>query len=335
MSFPIGDWSWDRQTARLTLQPQAGTSVEPLSGIWQLSDLARVLDGLSAAHLKSVFANDVSAVSCELVLAEGQRLNLIGGVDAEGGVSGILLSDQDETVNPGSKDHPPLTLAPVYQPIFDITGQRIAGFEALARWHGDQGTALDYLNDRSLAPNMLIEAVNALATWRQKTGRDSLYVQVNVTAQDLGDAHFPDLISALMTGYDLPDGALRLELTEHAALRDSLQVIEIAKVLRERGVRLVLDDFGSGHSSFLWLAHLPADALKIDAALIAELNNLRVQAILSMVTDLAQALGLLSVAEGVEDRAMLPVLEELGFTHVQGFGLARPVSAADALDVLR
>ena len=333
MSIAIGDWWWNSQTARLRLQPRQAPLWEDLTGDWDLTDLARILDGLSAKHLQTVFAGDLQAVSCDLVCADSRTLSLVGGQDLSGDVSGVILAMQ----NPVSEQEDApcgLQLVPAYQPIFEITGQRIVGFEALARWDGPDMSALDRLNDRSLAPNMLIQAVDALALWRAHTQRSDLYVQVNVTAQDLSDPGFPDLICALISGHGLEDGALRLELTEHAALRDSAQVIEIAERLRHRGVRLVLDDFGSGHSSFLWLAHLPADAIKVDASLISELNNLRVQAIVSMITQLAETLGLLCVAEGVEDVATLAVLGELGFTHVQGFGLGRPMSAEAALKAL-
>lgn len=333
MSVPVGDWQWDAETGRLQLLAISDPRWQDLSGTWRLADLARVLDGLSAKHVHNVFNGDLAAVACDMVCADGRSLCLLGGQDVSGSINGVILATEAEMVDTDS-ELIPLRLVPAYQPIYEITGQRIVGFEALARWDGPGVTALDRLNDRNLAPNMLIQAVDALAFWRARTRRSDLYVQVNVTAQDLSDPSFPDLMSALITGHSLEDGALRLELTEHAALRDSAQVIETAKLLRDRGIRLVLDDFGSGHSSFLWLAHLPADAVKVDAALISELNDMRVQAILSMITQLAETLGLLSVAEGVEDVASLAVLHELGFTHVQGFALGRPMSMQDALIAL-
>jgi len=334
MSLPIGDWTWDNRTERLTLSPEPGSFAEFLSGVWTLADLSRVLDGLSAAHLTNLFVGDLNAVSCILLLADGRRLRLIGGQRAEGMLSGLILSDQDGGGPPHGLDELMPDLVPVYQPIFEISGQSATGFEALARWQQTDQTALDHLHDRTLASNMLIEAVNALAHWRSCSGRDDLYVQVNVTAEDLSDPGFPDLISALITGYDLPEGALRLELTEHAALRDSAQVIEMVERISQLGVRMVLDDFGSGHSSFLWLAHLPADAIKVDASLISELDKPRVRTILKSIARLARQLGQLSVAEGVEDAALLPLLESLGFTHAQGFGLSRPLSVDDVTALL-
>ena len=100
--------------------------------------------------------------------------------------------------------------------------------------------------------------------------------------------------------------------------------------LRDAGAGIVLDDFGSGHSSFQWLADLPADALKVDASLVQQIDNPRVETILEALTLMARRLGMTSTAEGVEDLAMLTRLRTLGFDHAQGFALGRPQPAEDA-----
>ncbi|WOR15969.1 EAL domain-containing protein [Hyphomonas sp. FCG-A18] len=325
---PVGDWSWDGQAKRLTLAPKAGAGIGALGGKWRLEDLSKTVDGLSASRLKRSFSGSIETVSCELTLADGRVLSLFGG-KTDTGAAGLIL----EGAGPVLEDGPGPDLQPVYQPIFDVTGARITGFEALARWDGVSDPA-ERLEDTALASNMLIRAVNALVLWREESGRDDLFVQVNLTGQDLADESLPGLVSALISGYGLGDGVLRLELTEQAALRDTDGAVNMARALKETGARLVLDDFGSGHSSFLWLAQLPADSLKIDAALIAEVGTDRVQTILHAITRLADELGMGTVAEGVEDRAILPLLAELGFRHVQGFALGRPVKARDAVALL-
>lgn len=325
---PVGDWSWEKATRKLTLAPKAGAGIGLLAGIWNIADLVTTMDGLSAARLQRSFDAALDSVACEITLAGGRVLSLIGG-RTDAGASGILLEGVETT----SEDGPGPNLLPVYQPIFVVSGERIAGFEALARWEGAELSA-ERLEDTALASNMLIHAVNSLSFWREESGRDDLFVQVNLTGRDLADDGLPDLVSALISGYGLTDGQLRLELTEQAALRDTHGAVAMAKALKETGARLVLDDFGSGHSSFLWLAQLPANSLKIDAALIAEVGATRVQVILKAITSLADTLGMGTVAEGVEDRAILPLLSELGFKHVQGFALGRPVRPRDALKIL-
>lgn len=325
---PVGDWSWDAAAQKLTLSPKVGAGIGALAGDWTLSDLATTMDGLSAARLQRSFDGSLEAVACEVTLAGGRVLSLIGG-QAEHGASGILI----EGTQASADDGPGPKLLPVYQPIFEVRGEQIAGFEALARWEGVD-LSVERLEDRALASNMLIHAVNVLSLWRDESGRQDLFVQVNLTGRDLSDEGLPDLVAALMSGYGLGDGQLRLELTEQAALRDTGGAIAMAKALKETGARLVLDDFGSGHSSFLWLAHLPADSLKIDSALIAEIESARVQTILKSITALARELGMGTVAEGVEDRSILPLLKALGFKHVQGFALGRPMRPREALALL-
>ncbi|MEM7493181.1 MAG: EAL domain-containing protein [Pseudomonadota bacterium] len=325
---PIGEWSWDKTAQTLSVSPKAGEGLGHLLGAWTLSDIAKTMDGLSGARLQRSFSAPLDSVSCEITLADGRRLNLIGRASDHGAAGLIVAASEDVS---GTEPGP--ALSPVYQPIFDVAGQRIVGFEALARWEGADLSS-ERLEDTALASNMLIRACNALSLWRDETGREDLFVQVNMTGQDLADQTLPDLVAAMVSGYGLDDGQLRLELTEQAALRNTDGAIAMARALKDAGARLVLDDFGSGHSSFLWLAKLPADSLKVDAALIAEIETMRVQTILRAISMLARNLGMGSVAEGVESRDMLSVLADLGFDHVQGYALGRPMPAREALKLL-
>ena len=100
--------------------------------------------------------------------------------------------------------------------------------------------------------------------------------------------------------------------------------------LKAVGAGLVLDDFGTGHSSFAWLADLPADSLKIDHGLTCRLGQLRIDTILTTITLLASRLGMTSTAEGIENKDDAVKLRGLGFDHVQGFAFARPMSAEAA-----
>jgi EAL domain-containing protein (putative c-di-GMP-specific phosphodiesterase class I) len=174
---------------------------------------------------------------------------------------------------------------------------------------------------------MLIQSAEVLAHLRKICHRDDLFMHVNVTARDLAQSSTVTLIEALMLGHDLPDKALRIELTEQAALRNRDEAVAAALAMKHFGAGLVLDDFGSGHSSFSWLAELPVDSLKIDPELTRRLGDPRTDTILQTVTLLAERLGMQSTAEGVENREDAARLRVLGFDFVQGYAFGRPMSA--------
>ena len=323
MSAPIGEWQWNRTTQRLTLSLEAPAISRLLSGEWALDDLSNVLDGLSRQRLRNGLETPNGDVSLELVTAEGQVVHLAGGAVDDGWSRGVILSiGEDESKEMQDR----VELLPVYQPILCLRSRRVEGFEALARWEGEEGLQSPVGDTKGLATSMLIHAVEALNRFRKISHTDGLFVQVNITSLDLADEQLVDLISALQSGHNLAHGSIRLELTEQDALRDTEQTLSRLHDLRAAGAGIVLDDFGSGHSSFQWLADLPADALKVDASLIAQIDNPRVETILEALTLMARRLGMTSTAEGVEDETMMPRLRTLGFDHAQGFALGRPMS---------
>lgn len=333
MGVPIGEWQWNRKTQRLTLSlvpPALGRS---LSGDWALSDLSHVLDGLSRQRLQGGLETPNGDVALELATADGNVVHLAGGLVDETVARGVILSVGEITdLEPDEQ----IALMPVFQPIVCLRNHRIEGFEALARWDGaaSQSTA-PIADSRALATNMLIHAAEALARFQKVTRNKALFVQVNITSHDLADDRLTDLISALRAGHDLEFGTIRLELTEQDALRDTAQSLARIQELKATGAGIVLDDFGSGHSSFQWLADLPADALKVDASLIRQMDNPRVETILEALTLMARRLGMTSTAEGVEEEFMLGRLRTLGFDHAQGYALGRPMSLQNAVAYLQ
>ena len=155
-----------------------------------------------------------------------------------------------------------LSCCPVFQPILCLRSHRVEGFEALARWEGEAGAQSPVGDTQGLASSMLIHAAESLVSFRNVARNPNLFVQVNITSLDLEDGELIDLITALRSGHRLSPGSIRLELTEQDALRDTQQTLNRLHDLKAAGAGIVLDDFGSGHSSFQWLADLPADALK-------------------------------------------------------------------------
>ena len=182
---------------------------------------------------------------------------------------------------------------------------------------------------------MLIRAANELANWREQTRRSDLFVHVNLTGRDLAGGEVAGLIEALVSGHKLYNQSLRIELTEQAALRDFDEAIKVTRSIKTAGAGLVLDDFGSGHSSFLWLADMPADSLKIDPELTRRVGDNRTNIILEAVTLLASRLKMTVTGEGVENKADAAKLRALGFHYVQGYAFGRPMLADVALDFLK
>lgn len=327
MSVPIGEWQWNKNTQRLTLSLVPPALGRLLSGDWALDDLSNVLDGLSRQRLRAGLNTPNGDVALELSTAEGSVVHLAGGAVDDYWSRGVILSvGQDAS----AKNTQVVELLPVFQPILCLRSRRVEGFEALARWEGEDRAGAPVGDTQGLASSMLIHAAESLVGFRRAARNDNLFVQVNITSLDLEDDQLIGLISALRSGHRLAPGSIRLELTEQDALRDTQQTLNRLNDLKAAGAGIVLDDFGSGHSSFQWLADLPADALKVDASLIQQIDNPRVETILEALTLMARRLGMTSTAEGVEDETMMPRLRTLGFDHAQGFALGRPMSVSKA-----
>ncbi len=342
MSKPIlsqaqGSWHWQGATGRLRIEAPAGTLLSEISGDWTVDALEKMLEGLSRGRLgKALSIENGTAVRCPLRLSSGRDIHLVGAFVSDSDARGMLLVGEDvREIDPADLQPGP-DLAPVYQPIISLRDGRVVGFEALARWDGrDLTTPPSRYEDTALASNMLIRAAESLSRLRKEAGRPDLFMHVNLTARDLMKSTIPALLEALMSGYDLPERAIRIELTEQAALRDESRTLAAAQALKAAGAGLVLDDFGTGHSSFAWLADLPADSLKVDQGLTSRLGQPRADTILSTITLLAARLGMSSTAEGVERRQDGVRLRALGFDHAQGFAFARPMPAEEALTFLK
>lgn len=324
----VGSWQWSAAGAQLRVKTDAAGAVSDLAGIWSLDAFGVLLDGLSRSRLIRCLERGEGEVSCALGLSDGRRVQLIGTFTDKTRADGTLYQGEPndaEAVKPGP------TLVPAYQPIISLATGITAGFEALARWDGATTGTDALFEDPALATNMLIRGAEALSVWRKATGRDDLFVHVNLTARDLATGDMARLIETLRDGYDLPRGALKVELTEQAALRDMGRALEAVVAIKEAGAGLVLDDFGSGHSSFAWLADMPADGLKIDPDLTRRLGDTRTDHILEAITLLASRLEMVVTAEGVEKKSDIGQLRSLGFTYVQGFAFSRPLEEDAAL----
>ncbi len=151
---------------------------------------------------------------------------------------------------------------------------------------------------------------------------------MNVSASDLRDEGLVKIVASALLRHDLPPEALTIEITETAMMRNPQLAQTVMQALAELGVRLAVDDYGTGYSSLEYLLKLPITEIKLDQAFCAHIvTELRATAIVRSTIDLTHALGLRMVAEGVEDEGTLFILSELGCDLVQGWHLGRPMPA--------
>jgi diguanylate cyclase (GGDEF)-like protein len=227
----------------------------------------------------------------------------------------------------------------LHQPKVDLASGAVVSTEALVRWqHPTEGllapAAFLGLAEQTNAMGPLALAVLELAlrdaaTWRSVDGLE-LEVAVNLAAANLLDVELPGIVAAALERHGLPPSALRFEVTETSMLADPERCVSVLGSLRRLGVGLSIDDFGTGHASLERLATLPVDELKIDRSFITDIaSDPTHRAIARTIVDLGRSLGLRVVAEGIEDDECLTIVRSLGCDAAQGFGLGRPVPAAE------
>ncbi|ADH89811.1 diguanylate cyclase/phosphodiesterase with PAS/PAC and GAF sensor(s) [Ancylobacter novellus DSM 506] len=236
-------------------------------------------------------------------------------------------------------------LYPVFQPMVDSRTGKVAGFEALARWeHPRIGPVppADFiplaeavgLMDR-LGDLIMDRAVKACARWnagRRASGAPLRYVSVNLAAPQLAAPDLATRIAAILARHGVRGEEVRLELTESALLAQPAAAANVLQQLKALGCSTAIDDFGTGYSSFSYLQHLPVDVLKIDRSFMPDLaQEPRARKIVAVMVDLAHALGMSVVAEGIELPETLREVEAIGCDFVQGFLTGRPMRFEDAL----
>ncbi|MGW0916058.1 putative bifunctional diguanylate cyclase/phosphodiesterase [Streptomyces sp. NPDC002784] len=230
-----------------------------------------------------------------------------------------------------------------YQPKVRFDGQ-VAGLEALVRWvHPERGQVppdefIAIAESSGLMPYLteyvLDTALGQVAKWRAQ----GLFVPVavNVSPRDVHTPGFAGSVAARLARHGVPAGALQLEITEHVLLEDPQRAADTLAGLTGHGVKMSLDDFGTGYSSLVHLRRLPVSELKIDRSFVARLAiDTEDAAIVRCTVDLAHSLGLLVVAEGVEDDETWERLRDLGCDAVQGWLVAAAMPPEETTAWLR
>jgi EAL domain-containing protein (putative c-di-GMP-specific phosphodiesterase class I) len=232
-----------------------------------------------------------------------------------------------------------------YQPLIDLTTDRIVGFEALVRWQHPVRGLVPPLSFIPLAEEtgliiplgkwVLETACRQAMRWRDaRPEGPQLMMSVNLSARQFVQPDLVDQVDAILTETGLDPSTLELEITESVVMDQSEVGIRSLQRLRDMGVRLVLDDFGTGYSSLAYLKHLPLDTIKIDRTFVAGLDGEADRSIVEAVIALAHGLRISVVAEGIETEAQFEILRTMGCDVGQGYLFARPLPEAEAARLL-
>ncbi len=233
-----------------------------------------------------------------------------------------------------------------YQPICDLATGRIVAFESLARWADDNGVEVlpdDFIpvaEESGLIVPLgrwaIDEALRTLAEWDQRSGGDcGVAMAVNLSAIQLQRDSIAPVVERALAAHGVEGRRLKLELTESALISDPDRIAKVLHALKALGTTLAMDDFGTGYSNLAYLQSLPIDILKIDRSFVTGMLADRDKvAIIRAILSLAQALGMATVAEGVETPELGQTLAALGCTYGQGYVYARPLDADAAYALL-
>ncbi len=287
-----------------------GRPTPPASKLMRRADVAMYSAKASGAGVR-IFGNDVDRD------------------DAPGRLS--LVSQLGSAIEAGE-------LTVHYQPITDVRRGMTDRLEALVRW---EHPTLGRIGPSDFVPmaeqtdligpltaRVIDEALRDCAGW-VRDGHD-VGIAINVSARVLHDLRFPVVLADAARRANLPPSAITLEITENSVLREPGRAARVLAELRALGVRVSVDDFGTGFSSLSSLRDLPLDELKIDRRFVgAILDDTDDEIIVRTVVALANQMGLSTVAEGAETSAIADRLLELGCDVLQGFHLARPMPALD------
>lgn len=221
-----------------------------------------------------------------------------------------------------------------FQPLLDLASQTICSAEALLRW-----PVTKIGPDKFIPAAEVVGQIVPIGQWvleqvcktqRQwlDRGLDIVPIAVNVSALQFRQKNFRRKLLHLLQTYQLPPSALQLELTETSMMEDLPHAIGLLTQLRQDGLQISLDDFGTGYSSLSHIAKLPIDKVKIDKSFVQSAGSDDAsRAVTEAIVAIARRLKLEIVAEGVESAAMLSDMKNLGCGQIQGYLIARPMTA--------
>jgi len=272
---------------------------------------------------------DEAKIASEQALASGSKWSWHDDqFDQAIGQKNELLVELDQTIEDGN-------LGVVYQPKWDLSSNRLNGAEALVRWnHPERGMISPEIfipllekagRIDGLTFQVLRQALNDLSRWNQR--RPGLTCSVNISAKLLDDTEFVRQAIAMVDEARVDNSQIVFEVTETATLSDPEQSIIALELIQKSGIRVSIDDYGTGQSTLSYLQRLPVSEIKLDQSFVKTMtadnaNRVMVKSTIRMAHDL----GLKIVAEGIEDQACLELLTQYGCDIGQGWHISKPVT---------
>ncbi|MBD7907976.1 EAL domain-containing protein [Sporosarcina sp. Sa3CUA8] len=233
----------------------------------------------------------------------------------------------------------------VYQPIYSFREDRIVCFESLLRWDSSEFGMVSPLEFISLLEEsgmilevgdwIIQEAAMQISKWRRE-GYPELYITVNVSVKQLLDETFISRVQHIVSETNASPDSLVFEITESVVVEDRETALLTVTKLNDLGISTALDDFGTGYSSLAILSLLPFQYLKVDRSFLDDLYSRESQAasVLKGIVSIASGLGQVTIMEGVETKAQMELLKELGADRIQGYYISKPVPPNQAFELL-
>lgn len=286
---------------------------------------------IAIAMLPSTASTDNLVRAAEATMRDARRAEVTVDVTSTERFAGSrdenqLEFDLDRAIQYGE-------LVPWYQPIVEPRSGQIIGAEALLRWHSpDHGVVspdrfLPRLENTGRVHDLTRHVVNAVLRDMHHLDADREYwFSVNASARNLRDRDFVEIVGDALAVWNVDATRLIVEITESALMTDSAVSIETVSRLCDMGIRVAIDDFGSGYSNMTYLKDLPAWELKIDKSLVTAIDKQAAdRKIVRSIIQLARALQLRVVAEGIETAEVAAMVADLGCDYAQGYFYGRPM----------
>jgi diguanylate cyclase (GGDEF)-like protein len=323
---------------QLLMRPSVGLAVASSANPDLSADMLLKQADVAMYSAKRSKSGGLHTFTPDMALADPNEIELPTDVSesTERGAAVRLLGELRHAI-----DHGDLTV--FYQPKFDLRTGDVVGVEALVRWpHPKRGLLgpahfLPLVRKRGLmravTDIVLTQALDDAAEWHALG--IGVPIAVNVFAPSLGDLDLPTHIASALAIRKLNPEDLTIEITEDFLLDNIDRTRSVLERLRQRGIRIAIDDFGSGYSALWYLRELAIDEVKLDRHFIAPIRvDARAAAVVRGVVDLAHVLGVTTVAEGVENAETAERLREFGCEVAQGYYYSPPVSAAAMMNLL-
>ncbi|RDH75235.1 bifunctional diguanylate cyclase/phosphodiesterase [Mycolicibacterium moriokaense] len=323
---------------QLLMRPSVGLAVASAANPDLSADMLLKQADVAMYSAKRSKSGGLHTFTPDMALADSKEIELAtkAAEGAERGAAVRLLGELRHAI-----DHGDLTV--FYQPKFDLRSGDVVGVEALVRWpHPKRGLLgpahfLPLVRKRGLmravTDIVLTQALDDAAEWSALG--IGVPIAVNVFAPSLGDLDLPTHIASALAARALSPEDLTIEITEDFLLDNIDRTRLVLERLRQRGIRIAIDDFGSGYSALWYLRELAIDEVKLDRHFIAPIRvDPRAAAVVRGVVDLAHVLGVTTVAEGVENAETAERLRDYGCEVAQGYYYSPPVSAAAMMNLL-